>query len=292
MVKPEVMPEWAQQLAVNLRQWCAENGYPVRLVLAKEIDLSESAWRHVIRGDTIAADPEIYAKVYHRTGLLEADPRTVPPLRFAVRTKPGVYNEKSRSFTEEQWQNWLASKEASKKTGGRKAVRISPCFKRERPLVVPEVILDEVQEVVQTPIPSPPQSQVQSAVGSAVDGLISVFAGQIGRQLVEAMRQEGVILSVQLDAFREELRVLSDKVLAGAKTEVTKPGGRDISALANKLRKELNGYAWGTPDDRDRLMKEHGQALVDLVVIAHTLIQEPSEREKVLPMNRQEFRVR
>lgn len=93
---------WAQSLKETLRVWLAANGYANSMVLARELEVPAKKWSHLIAGNAISRT-EIYAKIFRRTGLPEADPRGIPPQRDGVR----------RAWTPQQYQHWL-SKQSSK----------------------------------------------------------------------------------------------------------------------------------------------------------------------------------
>lgn len=96
--------KWAEELAEMLKLWCDENGFEVRTMFAREIGLPTHAWQTLLSGRSYT-NPEIYAKIFVKTGLSEADPRTLPPrTRFIPSTKKLI--DMPRAWTEEQFELW------------------------------------------------------------------------------------------------------------------------------------------------------------------------------------------
>lgn len=101
--------KWANNLAVALSGWWPSHGYESGADLARELDIPDSAWNRISAGQAIVgkADPEAYAKIHVRTGLPQADPRTIPPRLKKVPTK----DEPSwieRAWSEGKYIAWLA----------------------------------------------------------------------------------------------------------------------------------------------------------------------------------------
>jgi hypothetical protein len=68
--------------------------------LALELDIPLHTWYHAAAADTIT-QTEYYARIYCRTGINQADPRTVPVRRTSF---GNVY----RAWSNEKWQQWLS----------------------------------------------------------------------------------------------------------------------------------------------------------------------------------------
>jgi len=101
-----VSKEWAQLLAISLDDWCKENGMIPKTVLRDELGIKEGVWKHITAGNSIT-NAGIYARIFKRTDLPEADPRTIPPR--GIRTpRTGRITHKARAMTEEEWQTWLS----------------------------------------------------------------------------------------------------------------------------------------------------------------------------------------
>lgn len=80
MTRKNPVTPWANALSIALKVWCDNNGYKPRITLASELGITRNAWDHITRGDTIIGDtdPDIYARIYQKTLLPEADPRKIP----------------------------------------------------------------------------------------------------------------------------------------------------------------------------------------------------------------------
>jgi hypothetical protein len=102
--------KWAENLAVALSGWWPAHGYESGADLARELDIPNSAWNRISAGQAIVgkADPEAYAKIHVRTGLPQADPRTIPPRLKKVPTK-GEPSWKERAWSEGKYIAWLAN---------------------------------------------------------------------------------------------------------------------------------------------------------------------------------------
>ena len=96
--------EWARLFARSLDEWCKSNGVVPKLILKDQLGIPTSAWERISSGNGIT-DKVWYACVYYRTGVPEADPRTIPPRAFAMPN--GNIVTKGRAMTEGEWQEWL-----------------------------------------------------------------------------------------------------------------------------------------------------------------------------------------
>jgi len=105
---PAEKSEWAVRLAQALSDWCLANRYVPKNTLSKELGI-EQEWVHISSGAAIVGNVEAYALLYLKTGLREADPRTLPSrVVFKPRTKQ--YGSLARAWTEEDFAKWLRKK--------------------------------------------------------------------------------------------------------------------------------------------------------------------------------------
>lgn len=89
---------WAVAFAHAVYGWLAKQ-HMDGAELALQLDIPFNTWYHAVAANTITR-PEYYARIFCRTGLAAADPRTIPP-----RKSGGT--EIVRAWSETQWQSWL-----------------------------------------------------------------------------------------------------------------------------------------------------------------------------------------
>lgn len=109
-IKDKLSREWARALGSALRQWRERDRPKVTDgALAKELGISYNLLRHIARGDMIANDPEVYARLYRLTNLPEARPWLLPPLQRSL--PRGDVKPSPRGMTAEKYQAWLAQQQ-------------------------------------------------------------------------------------------------------------------------------------------------------------------------------------
>lgn len=97
--------EWSRALSLALKAWLRKEGYTPAKRLATELGIDSSTWGRIASGSGITQKKEVYAKIFARTGLREADPRSVPPI---VITLPrGGETIRSISMEESEFQEWM-----------------------------------------------------------------------------------------------------------------------------------------------------------------------------------------
>lgn len=96
---------WAAVLSTALQEWFSHTTYQSIAQLAHELDISESILRHIFRGSAISDKPEVYAKIFAKTSLSQADPTTIPPRVFTL--PGGSTTTVLRSWTKEQYKKWV-----------------------------------------------------------------------------------------------------------------------------------------------------------------------------------------
>lgn len=242
-------PKWAVQLAGSLKRWSEENGYQYLNSLAEELQILPTTWKHMAAGDMIANDVTIYARIYLRTGLPEADPRSIPPrLNFDVKEKK--YSEIPRAWSEEQYQIWLSG-QGKRETGGKENPTLQTVSEKS--------VTKRPKTQGSTPKPMiAVEPKVELTPGRMVDNLIEALGREIGRSVAEELK--GILLPRQ--------------------PETGVSGG--ITSQADALLKGLNLYLNGTPADRDQLTAKHGKVLGPLYVALKLLVLSGGEREKAI----------
>lgn len=217
--------KWSNVLAEKLRKWCEFNGYIPRSKLADELGIPRDKWKHIIVGPGIGNDVAIYACLYLRTGLTEADPRMVPPrVRYAARK--GHYYADRRAWADQEYENWKKDYQPPPPLTG--------SSKKTAKSTVPPAPKEMAQEV----LPSngtgrEPEAEPQT-LGAFLDRFLAIQEERIASRVVEALRQE-----------RED--------------------GGDIGKQLDRVFHSLVKYLDGTPEDRDRLMAQYGKTHISRV---------------------------
>ena len=242
----EKKPEWALNLSTALKQWIPEQGYRASTELADKLNIPRGLWSDIYQGYSIAENRRgerfdrrtYYASIHLWTGLQEADPRTIPDR--LIRIPNGGFANRKRSFSEDEYQQWLKSPNGQELLTKRNAR-----FTREA--------------IMESPIPqqAEPSATAGSLIGLFVDNLLNQQL-KLGEQIT---RLESVIAGL-------------------VQSRVSR--ANDIGQLASQLTGLLEQYRRGTNDERDNLMRVHGEKLMPLDMIVHTLTRRRREREELL----------
>ena len=158
--------EWCSALPTALREWCDNNGYHPRNKLGKELAIPDQSWANIFdpRGGVVS-DISVYARLYVKTGLVEADPRRVPSrIRNAPRV-PGRSYEEVRAWSEAQYNQW------------RKDYQALPAA------------VEPVQEISANGTGREPEAEPQT-FGSLIDRLLANSEKRIALRVVEALRHD------------------------------------------------------------------------------------------------------
>lgn len=268
---PEKKSEWALNLSTELKKWLPYHGYKTSIQLADELNIPRIPWNAIFHGNGIVEtgrrefDGRIfYARINLWTGLAEADPRNIPD---RIRVTRGKVKPESRSFSDDEYQQWLKSPEA-------------------RELLVKKNARFEREMIMES---TPPQLEtVGSFIGSFIDNLIDRGADQVAKVLLESQKDA---VSPQISDLAGRITTLESAIarLVQSQTDrISTPQPRisrsssDIGQLAIHLRNLLDGYKQESSDDRDKLMQAYGRDLMALDMVVHTLTRRPNEREEML----------
>lgn len=328
--------DWQNALAEAVKEWCDTHRYHPRNKLAKELDIKNERWSRIAAGSGIT-DPETYAKIYVRTGLSQADPRTIPPM-FKLIPGTGQYMDVARAWTDAQYQRWLRTDGEKYLPPGQRPPEVAtqPASPVATPMGTPTFQLPQLQTVgavidlVLGSFAAQMATQFQAQARSDSTGvnpqdiadqiavrLGSTFAQQtlqlISGQLSELLTRVDLkgeiqtLLRDELSRFRDELPVnpdiattlnLSDdqveaaitralrKILPPTQTiEPPKPHTNtreDVGSLARRLYQSLQLSLKGTVEDRNQLVREHGQDIGRLLPIIDALTEPEEKRERSL----------
>lgn len=264
--------EWAFNLSTGLKSWLPEHGYRTSVQLAEELEIPRRTFRHMYQGTGIMTgegrgeqkhDGRIYyARLYLWTELTEADPRHIPDRLIRIPSSDNVLT-KSRSLSEDEYQQWVESPEAQ----GLLAKR-NDRFKRET--------IMEQSTILQHPELS---QSVGFVIGPIIDVLLDRVTSQIAQKLTDSPQiaeLAKMITALRSAIDRQQLQV--DQVPRSPRT----PRTNDIGLLSSRLTDLLEGYKLGNRDDRDKLMQTYGSALMALDMVVHPLTRRLEEREELL----------
>jgi hypothetical protein len=154
---------WRTRLSIALQRWCEQNGYSVLKVLADELEVSYRILGGVVHGVNIARG-DVYAKIFFRTGLLEADPRRIPA-RVMATPKSSKKIIVSLAWKEGQWQDWLRNMkgEEDQDASGDSPVEKVPVFQGSpATLALAEAIKEIVKEGVQEALVSGQENRMST----------------------------------------------------------------------------------------------------------------------------------
>lgn len=97
---------WAQQIRTDLQAWGEKNNLNTFSEVARRLGYQprESGLRTVSNASGIATDTEVYAVIFHLTGIKSADPRTIPPKTMVRPDKD--FTVLPQAWSEERWSAW------------------------------------------------------------------------------------------------------------------------------------------------------------------------------------------
>jgi len=124
--------QWKQDLAEALPGWYASTGYKASQLYG-ELDIRYGLWKHVAKGDYFVRDVEVYAKIFVRTGLVEADPRTIP-------LQEGGRRSIERAWTPNVFDAWYATEGKKYSADGASTEEV---FESSTPSIVEEAVRGE-----------------------------------------------------------------------------------------------------------------------------------------------------
>lgn len=165
-------PEWAVKLAEALGTWCLENGYSVKTMLADELGIPRNKWDPISAGNSIISNIESYAKIFHKTGLAEADPRSIAPRHMYI-PKTEQYMDKSRAWTEDEWQSWFSNQS-----------------KPSEPQPEPH----EPEKLIKAEKPRIPERDSFQTVGSLVDQFVTLLGHQVAQVVQKDLESVGITM--------------------------------------------------------------------------------------------------
>lgn len=258
---------WLTKFAEALEAWIIDNHYKSKAELAKELNIPLTQWGDLASGRHISNKGH-YAKIYHRTGLSEADPRRIPAKKQYHPS--GSFYDVPRAMTEEEWQEWLKAEENQiARDMVKPGIASSQTKVLRRPSVAAKLPETTVQSQAKTKIPIIVESMlptIGSIFGVNVDRFVEVIARQIGQVIAEDVgRQLGRQIALQ-----------------NVKTQDS-----DISRIARQLAGLLKSYLEAEKKDRDLLIAQYGQDLASLLSILDPLLLNPEQRENALRLRKQ-----
>lgn len=253
--------QWKAALKTALHTWCSHNGWIPATKLQERLDIApREKWSRIYNGDVIAgeADRVFYARIYHFTGLKEADPRTIPPRYIKIPRGGGMFQ--GRNWSEGEWRKWL-EKEGTKYAppDETRQVQRSP-IKASAPIAPPEPVT--------IPIPdgqnqSPPFAQMLS-------------------QLITAYEQVHMHpLNERMDQIERQLREMKNDMNMPPTAPDT--DHLTITQMANALREQLEELSTLSPRERDiRITDSQRKALVNLFPLVEAYSLQRSQREEAI----------
>lgn len=309
--------KWALERARQLRSYVDEHHYRPMNKFAIEQQMPDSVWRTIIEGKSVVEKKEWqgwYADITLATGMLEFDPRTIPDRPIWV-PKREYFMNKSRRWTDADWEEWLAAHPE-------KRARYHELFEGEKsqPQIMPlslkpqsqpmslfdamlvDVIAQAVQQTLETVVPT-----LRAAVREEMVGLIpqpqptlkAVKAEETGpdqiRNLISKLNSS---LVKAFKASPDEKEAFSDEyghrltgliaAINALSPNLAKPRGElNLKETISLVSQGLRGYVQeASEQDRDELLEEVGFELGEVASWARLLIQPKPERERDIATQR------
>lgn len=110
--------QWAETLRDELREWLNANGYGTGMQPATDfmdqLEIPYRVWQGIVsptKPNISISNMEVYARLFVRTCLASADPRTIPPMPKKLPGNRG-FTTVEVAWSEEQWQRWVDSNTA------------------------------------------------------------------------------------------------------------------------------------------------------------------------------------
>lgn len=256
----EPKPLWAKSLAEALGIWCSENGYLRKIDFAEELKIPPNVWKHISAGDGITgdSDPTVYARLFLKTALPQADPRLIPAKKIFM-PKSGQYGEIVRAWTDESYKNWLLTSEAQ-------AIQAN-LSKRESLLNI------------QT---SPALQQGMLTMEEILLGLIMRGVNEANLEILKLLEAS----QESLAKIETGIRLLQVSTPLSKKSVFSTKGGfpdsSEIDWLVAQLLDKLHLALSGTSEDRDKMGNLYGKSVGKLLKLINALTYTGDERERAV----------
>lgn len=276
--------KWAVNLAQALQKWCDEHGYKPRSGFGRELKIPQTQWQHIISGSMISGDPAIYARIFVKTGLSEANPCRIPPRN--VKLPRGGSAEVIRAWNNDQLQEWLQKNqqevpgpERGQVTEKGVQAAVSSARKAETRTAIPQAT---------KPAEERPRISTGGLMGRFIDSLVDSIGEQIGRRAASIIVEE-----VKSQLLPELHAVLNRQPRQEAAIAASSKGSQDIEMLAKKLVRELQRAAEATPAEQEKIYRKHGGDLIDLASLLDIFTtSDPQARERRIKEGRELKEVR
>lgn len=268
--------EWARTLSKVLNEWLRENGYKTKIMLGQELGVGQEEWFNVMRGRSLLGNKAVYAKLYLRTRLKEADPRTIPT---RTRKAFGTVIQQSPGWTQEDWQDWINSPEGTS-------------FSEEWPEETSS--LESLSSLISKEFVSDPETismppfDFSQSLGAVVGTQVDIWINLLAKQLTEQISSN---IEVFLERRFEDILKSPQEILASLIREPkVKSVPNDVGSLTQALLDTLQLVVDGKPEDRDRLVSKYGRQLAVLAAMTDILTKPKNERESNLAIFKQRER--
>lgn len=190
-----------QALSVAIKRYAQKSGYRHANQMAAEVDINRSSWDHLAAAQN-PIPTELYARIFHRFGIPEADPRLVP------------LEHRKRAFqpwTEDRWQRWLREEGPKYKQGAVAEIQPAPAS----PPAPPTEVKKPPSRLLEGPLP-PTKSMAEAVLEQLADLVADRLAvrGQTFPQPEPARLETAGDIGYHADALYKALVKVKDGSVA------------------------------------------------------------------------------
>lgn len=233
---------FATALSDSLKQWVQENGIKYGTNLGDELNVKRTVWGSLYHGMAVASNTEIYAKLFLRTRLPEADPRKIPDRQLF--TPKGKAISLPRNWSETEWLRFLVDQHINPST--------LPAYMQ------PKGQIDEIQVVRKETKPTSPRSSEQASLPPTLGAFVDEFVSKLAAQISAQIQLPGSIATASSPQFS---------------------AGGDISDVLKQFESILQKLWDSSPDDRDNFFDQYGVYLGNIRFLLEPLTLPSDKRE-------------
>lgn len=260
---------WAVALSEALRKWCRENGYVPVNRLAHELGIVEHRWQLIIGGKGIAEgggkrgekkDETIYARLYLRTGLTQADPRTIPSRKsYVPKTKSHV--DRVRAWTDGQLASYRETAEAKGVLALAKEKGEADSTKASTPLALEKE-----------------QKPSLGALDLAILGIVRLAIDEANKPLADLLEE----IKELLQRLRTTETASPDQASSSRPVQVRQKEGTSLAVSISWLTEVLGKILEGSDEEINRIAALHGRDLARLNIHINPFTLQGEDRRRTL----------
>lgn len=277
--------EWAQKLSQAFNSWLEETGHS-RKEIATELEIPSSSLFDMLNRGVVSPKVERYAAIFHRTGIQEADPRTIPQPENS--TAKSAY-----PWSEEQWAQWLQDNGFEFTRDEESTVKVENSTYESR-LGGSSRYEEDIPGSSSKMNSQPTMGEI---IGTFFDQLMDSFGRQVAHyvqptestgeatQLVAELRREVERMQIMREGEEVRQQELFNLLQKLSVANAANLRSRDIGQLADELYDQLRQAA-RTPKTSEQVRERYASSLMRLLSLAELFTSSKEELQEKLEQMR------